>query len=212
MEENPVHKVTPKNLVNYLGVAKYDADEKNSDDQVGLVKGLAWTAVGGTTLDVEVITMPGKGNLILTGQLGDVMKESASVALGYVRTKAAEYDIAPEFFEENDIQIHVPEGAVPKDGPSAGITITLALISAITGRKVACDVAMTGEITLRGNVLPIGGLKEKILAAKLAGINTVLIPKKNENDLKEIEEEILEGMQIIPVSVMDDVIKAALRK
>ena len=212
MEEKPVHKVTPKNLVDYLGVAKYDADEKNSKDQVGLVKGLAWTAVGGTTLDVEVITMPGKGNLILTGQLGDVMKESASVALGYVRTKAAEYDIAPEFFEKNDIQIHVPEGAVPKDGPSAGITITLALISAITGRKVACDVAMTGEITLRGNVLPIGGLKEKILAAKLAGINTVLIPKKNENDLKEIEEEILEGMQIIPVSVMDDVIKAALRK
>ena len=212
MEGKDVHKITPKNLPDYLGVPKYTEEEKNKEDRVGSVKGLAWTSVGGTTLDVEVVTMEGKGNLILTGQLGDVMKESASVALGYVRANASEYNILPEFFEKNDIQIHVPEGAVPKDGPSAGITLTLAIISAITGRKVACDVAMTGEITLRGNVLPIGGLKEKILAAKLAGIKRVLIPEKNIKDLAEIEEEITEGMQITTVSVMEDVIKAALRK
>ena len=212
MEGKDVHKITPKNLSDYLGVPKYTEEEKNKEDRVGSVKGLAWTSVGGTTLDVEVVTMEGKGNLILTGQLGDVMKESASVALGYVRANASEYNILPEFFEKNDIQIHVPEGAVPKDGPSAGITLTLAIISAITGRKVACDVAMTGEITLRGNVLPIGGLKEKILAAKLAGIKRVLIPEKNIKDLAEIEEEITEGMQITTVSVMEDVIKEALRK
>lgn len=212
MEGKDVHRITPKNLPDYLGVPKYTEEEKNKEDRVGSVKGLAWTSVGGTTLDVEVVTMEGKGNLILTGQLGDVMKESASVALGYVRANASEYNILPEFFEKNDIQIHVPEGAVPKDGPSAGITLTLAIISAITGRKVACDVAMTGEITLRGNVLPIGGLKEKILAAKLAGIKRVLIPEKNIKDLAEIEEEITEGMQITTVSVMEDVIKEALRK
>lgn len=212
MEGKDVHKITPKNLPDYLGVPKYTEEEKNKEDRVGSVKGLAWTSVGGTTLDVEVVTMEGKGNLILTGQLGDVMKESASVALGYVRANASKYNILPEFFEKNDIQIHVPEGAVPKDGPSAGITLTLAVISAITGRKVACDVAMTGEITLRGNVLPIGGLKEKILAAKLAGIKRVLIPEKNIKDLAEIEEEITEGMLITTVSVMEDVIKAALRK
>ena len=212
MEGKDVHKITPKNLPDYLGVPKYTEEEKNKEDRVGSVKGLAWTSVGGTTLDVEVVTMEGKGNLILTGQLGDVMKESASVALGYVRANASKYNILPEFFEKNDIQIHVPEGAVPKDGPSAGITLTLAVISAITGRKVACDVAMTGEITLRGNVLPIGGLKEKILAAKLAGIKRVLIPEKNIKDLAEIEEEITEGMQITTVSVMEDVINAALRK
>jgi ATP-dependent Lon protease len=168
--------------------------------------------VGGTTLDIEACTMPGKGNLILTGQLGDVMKESASVALGYIRSTADKYGIDAETFEKTDIQLHVPEGAVPKDGPSAGITITLSMISAFTGRPVAMDIAMTGEITLHGKVLPIGGLKEKILAAKLAHISNVIIPNKNLKDLKDIDAEILEGMNITGVEHMDKVIELALRK
>lgn len=211
-EDKKVHKVTLKNLSDYLGTPKFDVDTTDNKDAVGEVKGLAWTSVGGTTLDIEACTMAGKGNLILTGQLGDVMKESANVALGYIRSKADEYGIDAENFEKKDIQLHVPEGAVPKDGPSAGITMTLAMISALTGRSVARNIAMTGEITLHGKVLPIGGLKEKILAAKLSGINDVIIPDKNLKDLNDIEAEILEGMNITGVSHMDKVIELALRK
>ncbi len=211
-EEKTLHKITVKNLSEYLGTPKYDLEDADTTDAVGEAKGLAWTSVGGTTLDIEACTMAGKGTLILTGQLGDVMKESASVALGYIRSKADEYNIDAENFEKKDIQLHVPEGAVPKDGPSAGITITLAMISALTGRCVAKDIAMTGEITLHGKVLPIGGLKEKILAAKLAGISKVIIPCKNLKDLADIEEEILDGMDITGVSHMDEVLELALRK
>lgn len=210
--EGDVHKVTIKNLTEYLGTAKYDKEDILSKDAVGIVKGLAWTSVGGTTLDIEACKMPGKGKFILTGQLGDVMKESASVALGYIRSVADEYEIEQDVFEKYDIQVHIPEGAVPKDGPSAGITMTLAILSALTGRKVSHDTAMTGEITLHGNVLPIGGLKEKLLAAKLAGAKNVLIPFKNQKDLNDIESEITEGINIIPVKTMDDVVAAALRK
>ena len=211
-DEVSVHKITPKNLSEYLGTPKYDAEIADKKDAVGEVKGLAWTSVGGTTLDIEACIMAGKGVLTITGQLGDVMKESASVALGYIRANADKYGIDAENFEKKDIQLHVPEGAVPKDGPSAGITITLAMISAYTGRKVAKDIAMTGEITLHGKVLPIGGLKEKILAAKLSGIKKVLIPEKNLKDLNDIEAEILDGMNITGVSHMDKVIELALRK
>ncbi len=207
-----VHKITARNLKDYLGIPRYDKEEVKDKDEVGIVKGLAWTAVGGTTLDVEACIMPGKGKLILTGQLGDVMKESASVALGYIRSRASDYGIEKNVFEENDIQIHLPEGATPKDGPSAGITMTLAMLSAITGRKIWHDVAMTGEITLHGKVLPIGGLKEKILAAGLAGIHNIIIPDKNQKDLDEIETEITEGLNITPVKTMDEVVKLALRK
>lgn len=207
-----VHKITARNLKEYLGIPKFDKETSLDKDEVGIVKGLAWTAVGGTTLDVEACIMPGKGKLILTGQLGDVMKESASVALGYIRSKSSKYGIDKTVFEENDIQVHLPEGATPKDGPSAGITMTLAMLSAITGRKVWHDVAMTGEITLHGNVLPIGGLKEKILAAKLSGVHNILIPVKNEKDLEDIEKEITDGLTITPVKTMDEVIAIALRK
>ena len=211
-DEKAVHRITVKNLTEYLGTPKYELETPNEKDSVGEAKGLAWTSVGGTTLDIEACTMPGKGNLILTGQLGDVMKESASVALGYIRSTADKYGIDAETFEKTDIQLHVPEGAVPKDGPSAGITITLSMISAFTGRPVAMDIAMTGEITLHGKVLPIGGLKEKILAAKLAHISNVIIPNKNLKDLKDIDAEILEGMNITGVEHMDKVIELALRK
>lgn len=207
-----IHKITARNLKDYLGIPKYDRETALDEDETGIVKGLAWTAVGGTTLDVEACTMPGKGKLILTGQLGDVMKESASVALGYIRSKASKYGIDKTVFEEKDIQVHLPEGATPKDGPSAGITMTLAMLSAITERKVWHDVAMTGEITLHGNVLPIGGLKEKILAAKLAGIHNILVPYKNQKDLEDIEAEIKDGLTITPVKTMDEVIEIALRK
>ena len=171
--------------------------------------GLAWTSVGGVTLEIEVNVMPGKGNLVLTGKLGDVMKESAQTGISYIRSISGQYDVKPEFFQENDIHIHIPEGAVPKDGPSAGITMALAMLSAITNHPVRADIAMTGEITLRGRVLPIGGLKEKLLAAKNAGMRTVCIPKENEKDLSEIAEEITEGMEILLVEHMDQVIKAA---
>ena len=211
-DETAAHKITPKNLSEYLGTPKYDEDIADKKAAVGEAKGLAWTSVGGTTLDIEACTMAGKGALTITGQLGDVMKESASVALGYIRANADKYGIEAETFEKKDIQLHVPEGAVPKDGPSAGITITLAMISAYTGRKIAKDTAMTGEITLHGKVLPIGGLKEKILAAKLSGIKKVLIPEKNLKDLNDIEAEILDGMNITGVSHMDKVIELALRK
>lgn len=204
------HRVTIRNLTRYLGNPKYDSEEMARQDKVGVVKGLAWTSVGGTTLDAEAVLMAGKGELTLTGKLGDVMKESARVALGYIRSVADEYGISPDVFRENDIHLHVPEGAVPKDGPSAGITITLAMLSALTGRKVRCDVAMTGEITLHGQVLPIGGLKEKLLAASNIGIREVLIPFKNKKDLAEIDAEILDGLKIQYVRTMDDVVKHAL--
>lgn len=182
----------------------------NEVDEVGIVRGLAWTSVGGDTLQIEVNVMPGEGEILLTGQLGDVMKESARTGISYIRSVSKEYKIDENFFKEHDIHIHIPEGAVPKDGPSAGITMATAMISAITGRKARADVAMTGEITLRGRVLPIGGLKEKLLAAKSAGIKTVIVPKENTVDVEEISSEITKGMEIIPVSYMDEVLKIAL--
>ena len=202
-------RVSAGNLEEYLGKPKYRPDKKNKKDEVGIVRGLAWTSVGGVTLEIEVNVMPGKGNLVLTGKLGDVMKESAQTGISYIRSISGQYDVKPEFFQENDIHIHIPEGAVPKDGPSAGITMALAMLSAITNHPVRADIAMTGEITLRGRVLPIGGLKEKLLAAKNAGMHTVCVPKENEKDLSEISEEITEGMEILLVEHMDQVIKAA---
>lgn len=210
--ETQTNKIKASNLKEYLGTIKFDKEEALKSDAVGIVKGLAWTAVGGVTLDVEACIMDGKGEITLTGQLGDVMKESAIVALGYIRSKASEYGIDKELFENKDIHIHIPEGAVPKDGPSAGITMTLAMLSAYTNRKVSHEYAMTGEITLHGNVLPIGGLKEKILAAKNAGIKKIIIPDKNKKDVLDIEAEILENVEIIYVKKMDDVIRRALCK
>lgn len=210
--ETQTNKIKASNLKEYLGTIKFDKEEALKSDAVGIVKGLAWTAVGGVTLDVEACIMDGKGEITLTGQLGDVMKESAIVALGYIRSKASEYGIDKELFENKDIHIHIPEGAVPKDGPSAGITMTLAMLSAYTNRKVSHEYAMTGEITLHGNVLPIGGLKEKILAAKNAGIKKILVPDKNKKDVLDIEAEILENVEMIYVKKMDDVIRRALCK
>lgn len=203
-------KITERNLEKYLGKEKYTVDEANLEDEVGIVRGLAWTSVGGDTLQIEVNIMPGKGQLELTGQLGDVMKESAKIALSYVRSISKRWDIESEFYEKHDFHIHVPEGATPKDGPSAGITMTTALVSAVTNRKVKAKVAMTGEVTLRGKVLPIGGLKEKLLAAKNAKIELVLVPAKNKKDIDEIEAEILEGLQIEFVENMDQVLEFAL--
>lgn len=202
-------KITDKNLSDYLGKKKYHSDKANERDDIGIVRGLAWTSVGGDTLEIEVNTYRGKGELILTGQMGDVMKESASAGVSYIRSVAEKYHIDNDFFAENDIQIHIPEGAVPKDGPSAGITMATAVLSAVTGRKVKASVAMTGEITLRGRVLPIGGLKEKLLAAKLAGISTVLVPKKNEADVEEIPSEVKDGLTIKLVENMEQVVKEA---
>ncbi|SKB59366.1 ATP-dependent Lon protease [Lachnospiraceae bacterium] len=204
--------VSPKNLEKYLGKPKYLPEDKAGDNAVGIVRGLAWTAVGGVTLEIEVNTMPGKGGMILTGQLGDVMKESAQAALSYVRSVCSEYGIGAEYFSKHDFHLHIPEGAVPKDGPSAGVTISTALFSAVTKSEVRADVAMTGEITLRGRVLPIGGLKEKLLAAKNAGMKTVLIPEKNKPDLEEIADEITEGMEIKCVKDMKEVLSSALVK
>ena len=203
-------KVTSKNIEKYLGRKKYEADMANEKDDIGIVRGLAWTAVGGTTLQIEVNTMPGKGVLKLTGQLGDVMKESAHIALSFVRSIVADYGVDKKFFEENDIHIHVPEGAVPKDGPSAGITMATAILSAVAKIPVKCSVAMTGEINLRGNVMPIGGLKEKLLAAKNAGIKMVLAPKKNKPDVEEISKEITDGLEIVFVEKMEQVLENAL--
>ena len=205
-------KVTKTNLKTYLGNPKYSPEKKNDHAEVGIVRGLAWTSVGGVTLEVEVNVLPGKGELVLTGKLGDVMKESAQAALSYVRSISEEYGIDAEFYTKHDIHIHIPEGAVPKDGPSAGITIATAMLSAITDRAVRADVAMTGEITLRGRVLPIGGLKEKLLAAKVIGIKTVCIPKDNEKDLEEISKEITDGMEIVPVERFSQVEKIAFVK
>lgn len=205
-------KVTKTNLKTYLGNPKYSPEKKNDHAEVGIVRGLAWTSVGGVTLEVEVNVLPGKGELVLTGKLGDVMKESAQAALSYVRSISEEYGIDAEFYTKHDIHIHIPEGAVPKDGPSAGITMATAMLSAITDRAVKADVAMTGEITLRGRVLPIGGLKEKLLAAKVIGIKTVCIPKDNEKDLEEISKEITDGMEIVPVERFSQVEKIAFVK
>lgn len=205
--EEGMIRVSSRNVGDFLGKRKYRINEANKKDDIGIVRGLAWTEVGGDTLEIEVNTMPGEGNLILTGQLGDVMKESAQIALSLVRSLLPKRE---KFFKESDFHLHVPEGAVPKDGPSAGVAMTTALYSAVTGKKIAGRVAMTGEITLRGRVLPIGGLKEKLLAARLAGISTVLVPAENKPDVEELEEEITEGMSVVFAEKIQDVLKTAL--
>ena len=202
--------VTLRNLEEYLGRKRYNFQMKNAEPEVGIARGLAWTSVGGDTLQIEVNIMPGKGGFRLTGQLGDVMKESAEAGISYIRSVAKKYGIKEEFFKKHDIHIHIPEGAVPKDGPSAGITMATAMISAITKVPVRADVAMTGEITLRGRVLPIGGLKEKLLAAKKAGIQTVLVPMKNKPDVQEMDREITGGLEICFVEIMEEVLDTAL--
>lgn len=208
-EKEETVTVNKENLENFLGRARYTYQKKNETDEVGIVRGLAWTSVGGDTLQIEVNLMPGKGDFLLTGQLGDVMKESAQTGISYIRSVAEKYHIDADFFKEHDIHIHIPEGAVPKDGASAGITMATAMLSAITEVPVKADVAMTGEITLRGRVLPIGGLKEKLLAAKSAGIEKVLIPFENQADVEEMEKEITEGLEIVPVKTMEEVLKQA---
>lgn len=204
--------VTDRNLHKFLGKEKYSYQMANAAPEVGIVRGLAWTSVGGDTLQIEVNVMPGKGEIMLTGQLGDVMKESARAGISCIRSVSKKYAIAEDFFEKHDIHVHIPEGAVPKDGPSAGITMATAMLSAVTGKKVRADLAMTGEITLRGRVLPIGGLKEKLLAAKNAGIQAVLIPKENTADVEELSSEITKGLEIIPVETMEEVLKKALTR
>ena len=204
--------VTDRNLHKFLGKEKYSYQMANAAPEVGIVRGLAWTSVGGDTLQIEVNVMPGKGEIMLTGQLGDVMKESARAGISYIRSVSKKYAIAEDFFEKHGIHVHIPEGAVPKDGPSAGITMATAMLSAVTGKKVRADLAMTGEITLRGRVLPIGGLKEKLLAAKNAGIQTVLIPKENTADVEELSSEITKGLEIIPVETMEEVLKKSLTR
>ena len=204
--------VTDRNLHKFLGKEKYSYQMANAAPEVGIVRGLAWTSVGGDTLQIEVNVMPGKGEIMLTGQLGDIMKESARAGISYIRSVSKKYAIAEDFFEKHDIHVHIPEGAVPKDGPSAGITMATAMLSAVTGKKVRADLAMTGEITLRGRVLPIGGLKEKLLAAKNAGIQAVLVPKENIADVEELSSEITKGLEIIPVETMEEVLKKALTR
>lgn len=208
-KEDTKYKVSDKNIEYYLGKEKYNFEKANDTDEIGVVRGLAWTSVGGDTLQIEVNTLSGRGSFELTGQLGDVMKESARAGISFIRSISEEYEIPEDYFKKHDIHIHIPQGAVPKDGPSAGITMATAMISAITKRKVRHDIAMTGEITLRGRVLPIGGLKEKLLAAKMAGIKLVLIPDQNQKDVDEIEDEIKEGITIIPVKTMTEVLKYA---
>ena len=210
-KKSSVH-VTERNIHQYLGKELYIYQMANETDEVGIVRGLAWTSVGGDTLQIEVNIMPGEGEILLTGQLGDVMKESARTGISYIRSVGKSYKISEDFFKEHDVHIHIPEGAVPKDGPSAGITMATAILSAVTGKKVRADVAMTGEITLRGRVLPIGGLKEKLLAAKNAGIRTVVAPAENMPDIEEISSEITKGLDIVPVSHMNEVLKTALVK
>lgn len=203
-------RITESSLEKYLGKERVTFEDANKEDEVGIVRGLAWTSVGGDTLQIEVNVMPGKGVLQLTGQLGDVMKESAQTALSYIRSVGAKYDISNDYFENHDIHIHIPEGAVPKDGPSAGITLATAMLSAVTGKKVSARVAMTGEITLRGRVLPIGGLKEKILAAKMAHMEKVLVPDKNRPDMAELSAEITRGLDIVYVKTMPEVLQEAM--
>ena len=202
--------VTDRNIQKFLGKEKYTYQMANTAPEVGIVRGLAWTSVGGDTLQIEVNVMPGNGELMLTGQLGDVMKESARAGISYIRSVSGKYGIAEDFFEKHDLHVHIPEGAVPKDGPSAGITMATAMLSAVTDKKVRADLAMTGEITLRDRALPIGGLKEKLLAAKSAGIRTVLVPKENVADVEELSSEITKGLEIIPVENMDEVLERAL--
>jgi ATP-dependent Lon protease len=203
-------KVNAAAVNKYLGVQKYRWGEIDREDQVGVVTGLAWTEVGGDILTIEALMMPGKGKMTVTGNLRDVMKESISAASSYVRSRAASIGVKPPLFDKRDIHVHVPEGATPKDGPSAGITMVTAIVSVMTGIKVKKDVAMTGEITLRGRVLPIGGLKEKLLAAMRAGIKKVMIPEENAKDLAEIPDNVKSGMEIVPVAHMDEVLKHAL--
>ena len=202
--------VTDRNIHKFLGKEKYSYQMANPEPETGIVRGLAWTSVGGDTLQIEVNVMPGKGEIMLTGQLGDVMKESARTGISYIRSVSRKFEIPDDFFEKHDIHVHIPEGAVPKDGPSAGITMSTAMLSAVTGRKVRADLAMTGEVTLRGRVLPIGGLKEKLLAAKNAGIRTVLVPKDNRADVEELSSEITKGLEILYMEHMDQVLNAAL--
>ena len=202
--------VTDRNIQKFLGKEKYSYQMVNPEPEIGIVRGLAWTSVGGDTLQIEVNVMPGGGEIMLTGQLGDVMKESARTGISYIRSVSRKYGIADDFFEKHDIHVHIPEGAVPKDGPSAGITMATAMLSAVTERRVRADLAMTGEVTLRGRVLPIGGLQEKLLAAKNAGMKTVLVPKKNKADVEEISAEITRGLEILYVESMDEVLEQAL--
>ena len=208
--EEPPIRVTRHNLTDFLGRKKFIETKAEKKPQVGVVTGMAWTEIGGDILPTEVTVLKGKGKLILTGQLGDVMQESAQAALSYIRSRAEALGLPDDFYEKDDIHIHLPEGAVPKDGPSAGITMATAMISALTGRKVRSDVAMTGEITLRGNVLPIGGLKEKVIAAYREGMKTIILPKENERDIEEIPENVREKLTFVPVSHMDEVLKTAL--
>ena len=206
-------KVSERNIEHYLGKKKYLPEDSYEGRRVGTVRGLAWTSVGGDTLTIEVITMPGKGNLVLTGQMGDIMQESAKIAMSHVRAVAGtKYNIDSEYFENTDFHLHIPEGAVPKDGPSAGITMATALLSAVTGKKVRKNLAMTGEITLMGYVLAVGGLKEKLLAAKTAGVKTVLVPARNKADIAELSDEITGGMDIVYVSEFEQVIKNAFEE
>jgi len=205
--------ITSKNIEEYLGVKRFRFGLADENDQLGQVTGLAWTEVGGDLLTIEAVIIPGKGKHVVTGQLGDVMKESVQAAMSVVRSRAATLGInATDFYENHDIHIHVPEGAVPKDGPSAGVGMCTAIVSVLTGIPVKAEVAMTGEITLRGEVLPIGGLKEKLLAAHRGGIKTVLIPEENERDLTEIPENITDNLKIIPVRWIDQVLEAALKE
>jgi ATP-dependent Lon protease len=210
--DNPPASITvdADDVGTYLGVPKYDYGLAEEQDEVGVATGAAVTSVGGDLLGIEVLIMPGKGDLILTGQLGDVMQESARAALSYARARAVDYGLAPDFFDRNNIHVHVPAGAIPKDGPSAGITMATALISALTGRQVRKDVAMTGEITLRGKVLPIGGLREKTVAAHRGGIKTFILPRRNAKDLAELPAVVRDGMELIQVDSLDQVLSAAL--
>jgi len=203
-------QITPKNLEKYAGVRKYRFGEMEGEDQVGVVTGLAWTEVGGDTLTIEAVMLPGKGRMQATGKLGDVMKESIDAARSYVRAKSTVFGVTPPTFDRRDIHVHVPEGATPKDGPSAGVAMTIAIVSVLTGIPIRRDVAMTGEVTLRGRVLPIGGLKEKLLAALRAGIKTVLIPSENEKDLAEIPDNVLKGLTIVPVATVEEALAKAL--
>jgi ATP-dependent Lon protease len=202
--------VTRKNLEKYAGVRRFRYGETEAEDMVGVVTGLAWTEVGGEILTIESVTVPGKGQVKHTGKLGDVMQESVSAALSYVRSRAQSFGIKPTLFEKRDIHVHVPEGATPKDGPSAGIAMATSIVSVLTGIPIRRDIAMTGEITLRGRVLPIGGLKEKLLAALRAGITTVIIPKENEKDIAEIPDNVKKHLKLVPVAHVDDVIAQAL--
>ena len=202
-------RITDGNLEKYLGKTIYEFQGRNDKDEVGIVRGLAWTSVGGDTLEIEVNLMPGKGNLELTGQMGDVMQESARAGISYIRSISPEYGLEKDYFQEHDIHIHIPEGAVPKDGPSAGITMATAMLSAVLEKPVRADVAMTGEITLRGRVLPIGGLKEKLLAAGSAGMKTVIVPKKNQRDVEELSKEITGGLELVYAEAMEEVIAHA---